>query len=100
MALRGRGVVAHHHPAEAGRDVPAVDAAGDLAPVRHFGAVLDVDAFGPLAEKLKAAGCAFTVEPHVARPGTPGEQWIMMVSDGAGNAVEFKGMPRERLFAR
>lgn len=50
----------------------AVD--GDPVPVPHFGAALSVPHFHELAGRLKAAGVAFIIEPHLRFTGQPGEQ--------------------------
>ncbi|RTL64557.1 MAG: glyoxalase [Pseudonocardiaceae bacterium] len=73
---------------------------GHEVPVPHFGLVLDVDRFGELADRLRAAGTRFVIEPHVRFPGEPGEQWTMFLLDPAGNALEFKAFADlEQLFA-
>ena len=59
-------------------------------PVPHFGAVLDLDAWGRLSEKLKAANIRFVVEPHIRFKGQSGEQATMFFLDPSGNAIEFK----------
>src|ERR1700755_2875962 len=74
---------AHH---ESGRN--PVD--GHDVPVPHFGVVLEVDDFHPLAAKLLAVGTEFVVEPYLRFAGEPGEQWTMFFHDPAGNALEFK----------
>jgi extradiol dioxygenase family protein len=85
------------------RDAPAatnpVD--GHAVPARHFGAILDVPAWDALAEKLRASGCDFLIEPHVRFAGTAGEQRTLFLLDPAGNGLEFKAFARdEMIFAR
>ena len=63
---------------------------GHDVPVPHFGLVLTVDDFHTLADKLKAAGTKFVIEPYVRFKGERGEQWTMFLLDPAGNALEFK----------
>lgn len=63
---------------------------GHEVPVPHFGLVLDVDRFQALAERMKAAGTDFVIEPYVRFEGEPGEQWTMFFLDPSGNAMEFK----------
>jgi extradiol dioxygenase family protein len=83
--------------AEAGRN--PVD--GHDVPVPHFGLVLTVDDFHVLADKLRAAGTAFVIEPYQRFAGEPGEQWTMFLHDPAGNALEFKAFRDEsQLFAK
>ncbi|NUA28415.1 VOC family protein [Cupriavidus basilensis] len=85
----GHQVVAHLAPAECGhRATSAVD--GDEVPVRHFGAILSMDAWEALAEKLRAANTQFVIEPHVRFKGQVGEQATMFFLDPSGNALEFK----------
>ena len=64
--------------------------AGDAVPVPHFGLIVTIDAFHGLADRLRAAGTAFVIEPHVRFAGEVGEQWTMFLLDPAGNALEFK----------
>jgi len=75
------------------RDTGKVDDV--LVPMPHFGAVLVWDAFHALAERLRAAGAGFIVEPRVRYAGRPGEQATMFLRDPAGNALEFKAFRRE-----
>ena len=77
----------------------AVD--GDPVPVPHFGAALPVPEFHALAQRLRAAGVAFELEPHLRFRGAPGEQWCMFLRDPSGNAIEFKAMTEpDNLFAQ
>ena len=85
----GHQIVAHLAPDEAGhRSTSAVD--GDDVPVRHFGAVLSMDEWERLAQKLKAARVRFIIEPHLRFKGEAGEQATMFLLDPCGNALEFK----------
>ena len=85
----GHQVVAHLSPEECGhRATSAVD--GDDVPVRHFGAILPMDQWEALAERLRAAGTQFVIEPHVRFKGQVGEQATMFFLDPSGNALEFK----------
>ena len=59
-------------------------------PLRHFGAVLDVESWNQLAEKLRVAGVEFVIEPQLRFKGEKGEQHIMFLYDPSGNALEFK----------
>jgi len=63
---------------------------GDEVPIPHFGVVLPWDEFDALAERLRAGGVDFLIEPHVRFAGKPGEQKTMFLLDPAGNALEFK----------
>ena len=85
----GHQIVAHLAPEEAGhRQTSAVD--GEQVPVRHFGVILDLETWGLLAERLKAAGTKFIIEPQVRFQGLPGEQATLFFLDPSGNALEFK----------
>lgn len=73
----------------------------DQVPVRHFGAVLAMDEWQALADRLRDAGVTFLIDPHVRFKGEPGEQATMFVRDPAGNALEFKAFADPaKLFAR
>lgn len=67
----------------------AVD--GDAVPVPHFGIVLDMPQWRDLAERLRAAGVEFLIEPRLRFAGEAGEQGTLFIRDPAGNALEFKG---------
>ncbi|MFJ1256162.1 VOC family protein [Cupriavidus sp. CuC1] len=85
----GHQVVAHLAPEECGhRATSAVD--GDEVPVRHFGAILPMEEWEALADKLRAANTKFVIEPHVRFKGQVGEQATMFFLDPSGNALEFK----------
>jgi extradiol dioxygenase family protein len=96
----GHQIVAHLAPEEA-RAVTAHDVDGDNVPVRHFGVVLSMDAWQALAERLRAGGTHFVVEPHIRFKGQSGEQATMFLLDPCGNALEFKAFAdRAQLFAK
>lgn len=87
--LYGHQIVAHL--ADDGAGVKAsnpVDA--DNVPVPHFGIVLQMEAWKELAEKLKAKGVEFIIEPKIRFAGEVGEQATMFFLDPSGNALEFK----------
>ena len=87
--LYGHQIVAHLDPAMEPRPVHnSVD--GHAVPVPHFGVVLTMPQWEDLAERLKAAGIAFGIEPHVRFKGQVGEQATMFFTDPSGNALEFK----------
>lgn len=96
----GHQIVAHLSPAADGSPRSnRVD--GDDVPVRHFGAVLPMELWQSLSERLKQAGVAFIIEPHVRFAGQPGEQATMFVLDPSGNALEFKSFrDLQQLFAK
>ena len=98
--LFGHQVVAHCVPGyDAEASCNAVD--GDPVPVPHFGLAMAVPQFHSLAARLREAGVAFVIEPHLRFQGQPGEQWTMFFRDPSGNNLEFKAMTRPaNLFAR
>ena len=62
-----------------------------LVPMPHFGLVLTLPEWQAMADRLKAAGTAFVLEPHVRFAGQPGEQSTMFFLDPFGNPWEIKG---------
>lgn len=62
-----------------------------LVPMPHFGLVLELPQWQAMAERLRAAGTAFVIEPHLRYAGQPGEQWTMFFCDPCGNPIEVKG---------
>ena len=100
----GHQIVAHLAPPR-----PATPGAGDHhnevdghdVPVPHFGVVLAWDDFHALAERLRAQGLKFVIEPCVRFAGLVGEQATMFFRDPAGNALEFKAFrDTSQLFAK
>ena len=87
----GHQIVAHLAPA---MKPPAhsnpVD--GHDVPVPHFGAVLSMEEWQKLADRLQAAALDFVIEPTVRFVGRPGEQATMFFLDPSGNAIELKAM--------
>ena len=73
---------------------------GKEVPVRHFGVVTDRGTWDRLAERFRAAGVEFVIEPYVRFRGEPGEQATMFFLDPFGNALEFKAFADiDQLFA-
>jgi extradiol dioxygenase family protein len=56
--------------------------------VRHFGVVLDLATWESLAQRFKAAGVAFVVEPYVRFRGESGEQATMFFLDRRQHRVQ------------
>ncbi|GGP86447.1 VOC family protein [Saccharothrix coeruleofusca] len=74
---------------------------GHAVPVPHFGLILPVPEFHALADRVRAAGTEFVIEPYQRFAGEPGEQWTMFFRDPAGNALEFKAFKDEsQVFAK
>jgi len=85
----GHQIVAHLSPNEAGHhQTNEVDSHN--VPVRHFGMVLTMDQWQSLADKLRAVGTRFVIEPYIRFKGEVGEQATMFFLDPSGNAIEFK----------
>ncbi|MEO6709688.1 MAG: VOC family protein, partial [Planctomycetota bacterium] len=74
---------------------------GDDVPIPHFGLILDWKDWHALADRLRAAGTTFVIEPHVRFVGKAGEQATMFLKDPSGNALEFKAFEDPaQIFAR
>ena len=96
----GHQIVAHLAPDECGhRQTSAVD--GHDVPVKHFGAVLSLDQWQTLADRLQSKGVKFIIEPQTRFKGQVGEQATMFFLDPSGNALEFKAFAdMSQLFAK
>ena len=98
--LYGHQVVTHLDPA-AGAAQLANPVDGKQVPVPHFGVILKLDAWRALADRLKAAGTDFVIEPYVRFEGEVGEQATLFFRDPSGNALEFKAFADDAMiFAR
>jgi extradiol dioxygenase family protein len=99
--LFGHQLVVHlDHSGGATRPIHnAVD--GKDVPVPHFGVVLEWQQWHELADKLRAAGTRFGIEPGIRFKGQVGEQATMFFQDPSGNALEFKAFrDLSQLFAK
>ncbi len=96
----GHQIVAHLDPALRPSQIHnPVD--GHDVPVPHFGIVLTMGEWAALADRLRAAGTTFVIEPHIRFAGQIGEQATMFFYDPAGNALEFKAFADDAmLFAK
>ena len=97
----GHQLVAHlDHAASLRRPIHnEVDGKG--VPVPHFGVVLEWQQWHELANRLRAAGIAFGIEPGIRFQGKVGEQATMFFQDPSGNALEFKAFrDPAQLFAK
>lgn len=86
--LYGHQFVTHLAAGAGTRAYNPVD--GHDVPIPHFGVLLSVAEFHLLADRLRAAGTPFVIEPYLRFAGEPGEQWTMFFLDPSGNALEFK----------
>lgn len=84
----GHQIVAHLTHDRHGEDANPVD--GHHVPVPHFGIVLTLEDWQSLADRLKAAGTEFVIEPYIRFKGQAGEQATMFFRDPSGNAIEMK----------
>lgn len=107
--FRGHQIVAHLVPRRERRDAAAPEGAGEASnhvdgddvPVPHFGLILGWEEWHELAERLRAEGVPFVVEPHIRFKGKPGEQATMFFRDPSGNAIEIKSFQDEaQIFAK
>ena len=98
--FHGHQIVAHCTGQSAG-DAGNNHVDGHGVPVPHFGIVLAMDQWEALADRLKAAGTRFEIEPHIRFKGLVGEQATMFFRDPSGNAIEMKAFADlGQLFAR
>lgn len=86
--LFGHQIVAHLAPNSG--VVHRNEVGADHVPVPHFGVVLEMSEFESLAERLRAKGIEFVIEPKIRFKGEVGEQATMFFLDPSGNALEFK----------
>lgn len=91
--LHGHQLVTHLVAEVRGSGTSEVD--HHEVPIPHFGLLLDEPSFTLLADRLRAAGVEFLIEPYVRFPGEPAEQHTMFFLDPAGNALEFKSFRDE-----
>ncbi len=100
----GHQIVAHTKPEAAPRNLASFNSNpvdGHDVPVPHFGVVLTQSDWEALAERVKAAGVQFVIEPYTRFKGQVGEQSTMFFLDPAGNALEFKAFADlSQLFAK
>lgn len=99
FSLDGHQLVVHRVDGVRGDSgTQAVDGHG--VPVPHFGLVLTMARWTELADRLRAHGADFVLEPQVRFAGRPGEQATFFLRDPAGNALEFKAFADDaQLFA-
>jgi extradiol dioxygenase family protein len=96
----GHQIVAHYKPSAGERPHHNVVDGHDV-PVPHFGVILEQHDWDALAERMKAAGTSFIIEPYTRFQGQVGEQSTMFFLDPAGNALEFKAFADlSQLFAK
>ncbi|HIF51862.1 MAG TPA: glyoxalase [Thiotrichaceae bacterium] len=88
------------HLVETTEDIPTNPVDGESIPVRHFGLVLEWNAWHQLVERLNKKEVNYLIKPTTRFEGEVGEQATFFISDPSGNALEFKSFKdREQLFA-
>ena len=101
----GHQITAHLVASDGGQATSAGEPPSNLVdgkdvPVPHFGAILEWDTWHEVAGRLKTAGVAFLIEPHIRFPGEVGEQATLFMPDPSGNYIELKSFQDEsRIFA-
>lgn len=99
--LFGHQIVAHLDREKSSGEAITNPVDGHDVPVPHFGVVLELPQWEALAERLRAGGTKFVIEPTIRFKGQVGEQATMFFLDPAGNALEFKAFADlSQLFAK
>ena len=96
----GHQITAHLAPAQC--EVASTNPVdGKNVPVRHFGAILEWEAWHALADRLREAQVDFLIEPGIRFEGQVGEQATMFIMDPSQNGLEFKSFKdMSTIFAR
>ena len=63
---------------------------GAAVPMPHFGAVLPLEIWQAVADRLQKAGTEYLLDPQERYPDETGAQRILFVRDPSGNAIELK----------
>ena len=99
--LYGHQIVAHLKPGISADGAHRNPVDGHDVPVPHFGVVLTMEQWNELADRLRAAGTKFVIEPYIRFKGEVGEQATMFFLDPSGNALEFKAFAdKGQIFAK
>lgn len=88
----GHHIVAHLAPDEVVGDKGRKIGGALATPLRHFGVVMMLEDFQKTAARMEQQKADWINKPSVTQKGTVREQMLMTVSDGCGNAIEFKGL--------
>lgn len=74
---------------------------GESVPARHFGLVLEWNAWHEMVEQLNKKNLNYLIKPTIRFKDEVGEQATFFITDPSGNALEFKSFKDpEQLFAR
>ena len=90
----GHHIVAHLAPEDVVGDKGRKIGGALVTPLRHFGVVMTLDDFQKIAQRAEQLGAQWINKPSVTQKGTVREQLLMTLSDGCGNAIEFKGLAK------
>lgn len=88
----GHHIVAHLAPEDVVGDKGRKIGGALATPLRHFGVVMTLDDFQKIAQRAEQMGATWINKPSNTQQGTVREQMLMTLSDGCGNAIEFKGL--------
>ena len=88
----GHHIVAHLAPDEVVGDEGRKIGGALATPLRHFGVVMTLADFQKTAARMAELDVDWINKPSVTQKSTVREQMLMTVSDGCGNAIEFKGL--------
>ncbi len=89
------------HLVETIEKIPANPVDGETIPARHFGLVLEWNAWNEMVEQLNKKEVDYLIKPTIRFEGEVGEQATFFLTDPSGNALEFKSFKDpEQLFAR
>jgi hypothetical protein len=88
------------HLVDALEDVPTNSVDGESVPARHFGLVLEWNAWHEMVEQLNKKEVNYLIKPTIRFKNEVGEQATFFIKDPSGNALEFKSFKdHEQLFA-
>ena len=90
----GHHIVAHLSPEDVVGDQGRKIGGALLTPLRHFGVVMTLEDFQKTAQRAEQLGAEWINKPSITQKGTVREQMLMTLSDGCGNAIEFKGLAK------
>jgi len=88
----GHHIVAHLSPEDVVGEQGRKIGESKKTPLRHFGVVMTLEDFQKASTRLEQNGAEWINKPSVTQKGSVREQMLMTVSDGCGNAIEFKGL--------
>lgn len=94
----GHQLSAHLGPVSPPEAFNTVD--GKQVPTRHFGAILPMQEWKALRDRLAPHNLRYVIAPYIRFEGKIGEQATMFFLDPSGNAIEIKGFEDEtQIFA-